>query len=189
MNKLATLRKALCFKQIYFSNILGIEQSAYSKIESGKNRLTDRNARILMNVLGINIDWFNNWGGDLEDPYLQSVIKRIHSNKSLQGQEDITIDSNPNHSIQNNVNISGNNNVGAVNGNNINIGLPEKGYQKIINSDGSQTTIEAQSFDIAHVKQVEAENIELRKKVDTLTQELINAKNELLDVYRSQSKG
>lgn len=50
----------------------------------------------------------------------------------------------------------------------VNIALPEKGFQKIINSDGSETTIEAHSFDMDKIAQIEAENKKLREKLEHL---------------------
>lgn len=65
---------------------------------------------------------------------------------------------------------SGNASVEKIvqNDHSVNIALPEKGFQKIINSDGSETTIEAHSFDMDKIAQIEAENKKLREKLEHL---------------------
>lgn len=163
-HRLKQVRIALGLTQSQMAEILGVKQGTYSPYEKNGSIPSDK-LELLKYKKNVNIDWVL---------FMNGSMFLSESDNPTKG---------------NSANISGNNNnIGAINGNNISIGLPEKGYQKIISSDGSQTTIEAQSFDIARMKQVEAENIELRKKVDTLTQELINAKNELLDVYRKITK-
>ena len=65
MERLRFLRKSLKMKQIDFADALGITQSAYSAIEIGKNELTDRNAEILANKLGISKIWLLTGEGDM----------------------------------------------------------------------------------------------------------------------------
>lgn len=79
--------------------------------------------------------------------------------------------------IRQEVNQSGWGNINTASGNvsvekivqndhSVNIALPEKGYQKIINSDGSEMTIEAHSFDMDKITQIEADNKKLREKLE-----------------------
>lgn len=78
-------------------------------------------------------------------------------------------------------NISGSHNsVGAINGNNITLKLPGKGYEKIISSDGSEMTIEAHSFDMEYVSQIEAENKKLRAENDKLKKQIMKLQSRLI---------
>lgn len=143
-------------------------------------------------ICGLSNGFINNTSDNIRSSSIRKILDsfpELNVQWLKIGEGDMVIPPSTNTIYGNGANISGNNNnIGTISSNDISVRLPGKGYQKIINSDGSQTTIEAQSFDIARMKQVEAENIELRKKVDTLTLELINAKNELLDVYRKITK-
>lgn len=67
----------------------------------------------------------------------------------------------------------------------VNIALPEKGYQKIINSDGSEMTIEAHSFDMDKITQIEADNKKLREKLkhyDSVLQENSVLKDKIMEL-------
>ena len=67
MGRLCFLRKSLKMKQIDVADVLGITQSAYSAIELGKNELTDRNAEVLANKLGVSKTWLLTGLGDMFD--------------------------------------------------------------------------------------------------------------------------
>lgn len=55
--RLKELRKKFGFRQIDMANILGIRQNAYSNIENGLVSLTDRNATLLSEKLGVDKNW------------------------------------------------------------------------------------------------------------------------------------
>lgn len=65
MERLLLLRKGLKMTQTEFADILNIKQSSYASIESGRNSLTDRNAELLSNKLGINKNWLLTGLGDM----------------------------------------------------------------------------------------------------------------------------
>lgn len=98
--------------------------------------------------------------------------------------------------IRQDVNQSGWGNINTASGNvsvekivqndhSVNIALPEKGYQKIINSDGSEMTIEAHSFDMDKIAQIEADNKKLREKLehyDSALQENSMLKDKIMEL-------
>ena len=94
MDRLRFLRKSLNLTQKYMSDILGITQGAYSAIELGRNELTDRNAEILSNKLGINKTWLLTGLGDIkagqEDSNIDALISEatqelLNEGKSIGG--------------------------------------------------------------------------------------------------------
>ena len=65
---------------------------------------------------------------------------------------------------------------------NISVALPEKGYQKIIKSDGSQTTVEVTSSGCEDAsRDFVAENLALREEVGELKNKIIALQDRLLD--------
>ena len=64
----------------------------------------------------------------------------------------------------------------------VNIVLPEKGYQKIINSDGSEMTIEAHSFDMDKITQIEADNKKLREENNMLKNKVMELQTQIINL-------
>ncbi len=65
---------------------------------------------------------------------------------------------------------------------NVNITLPEKGYQKIIRADGTQTTVEvAMPYGDNDPRDLAAENRALRKENDDLKNKIIDLQGRLLE--------
>lgn len=55
--RLRLLRNRIGLRQIDMADLLGIKQNAYSNIENGKTSLTERNANIISEKLGVDKDW------------------------------------------------------------------------------------------------------------------------------------
>lgn len=70
-SKLKKLRKKLGLRQEEMANMLYIKQNAYSNIENGKTSLTDKNAQILSDKLGIDKNWL------LDNKNLDESLKEI----------------------------------------------------------------------------------------------------------------
>lgn len=65
MNNLLTVRKFLGLTQRQMAEILSIRQNAYSMIENGHTRLTERNKSILSDKLHINPHWLDTSEGEM----------------------------------------------------------------------------------------------------------------------------
>lgn len=65
MNNLLTVRKFLRLTQSQMAEILSIGQNAYSMIENGHTRLTDRNKSTLADKLHINPNWLDTSEGEM----------------------------------------------------------------------------------------------------------------------------
>lgn len=116
-------------------------------------------------------------GGKFSKPSY-SVLEKIVNAESLKISSEWLL-SEKGEMVRQDVKQSGWGNINTSSGNvsvekivqndhSVNIALPEKGFQKIINSDGSETTIEAHSFDMDKIAQIEAENKKLREKLEHL---------------------
>jgi transcriptional regulator with XRE-family HTH domain len=62
-NRLKKIRQELRMNQSQFSQRLGITQSTYSGIESGREPLTERNMKLICLEFRVNMDWLQ-YGGD-----------------------------------------------------------------------------------------------------------------------------
>lgn len=65
MNRLRELRKSLGMTQTQLAELLGIKQSSYASIESGRVELTERNAILLSDKLNVNKEWLLTGLGDI----------------------------------------------------------------------------------------------------------------------------
>lgn len=76
--RLILIRKTLGFTQKRMAESLGIKQSSYSLIESGRNGISDRIEILLSNRLGINREWFISGNGEMfRDTRKPSMISRV----------------------------------------------------------------------------------------------------------------
>lgn len=133
-------------------------------------------------------------GGKLNKPSY-AVLEKIVNSTSLKISPDWLL-SGKGEMIRQDVNQSGWGNINTASGNvsvekivqndhSVNVALPEKGYQKIISSDGSETTIEAHSFDMDKIAQIEADNLKLREKLeqyDAVLSENSTLKNKIMEL-------
>ena len=133
-------------------------------------------------------------GGNLNKPSY-SVLEKIVNAESLNISSDWLL-SEKGEMTRQYIKQSGWGNINTASGNvsvekivqndhSVNITLPEKGYQKIINSDGSETTIEAHSFDMDKIAQIEADNKKLREKLehyDSVLQENSMLKDKIMEL-------
>ena len=63
--RLKQLRKKFNYTQEEMGAVCGIKKSAYSMIETGKTRLTDRNKEQLVRELSVNPEWLENGEGEM----------------------------------------------------------------------------------------------------------------------------
>lgn len=105
------------------------------------------------------------------------------------------------NNVVNTGNVSGNNsginvagstiqgNVGGSN-NNISLVLPEKGYQKIIDSTGKETIIRLSDDSIGDIEMLSSENQHLKNTISRLEEkiklqdELLKSKEEIINMYK-----
>lgn len=59
------LREILGLSQEAFGNILGIKRAAVSLIETGKNKLTDSNIKLICTKFSVNEDWLRCGSGEM----------------------------------------------------------------------------------------------------------------------------
>ncbi len=81
-DRLKRIRKSLGVTQKDFASHLGITQTAYSMIESGKRVLAPRYIRIICNAFGVNESWLMSGKGEmfLESPdesELSMIFERL----------------------------------------------------------------------------------------------------------------
>jgi transcriptional regulator with XRE-family HTH domain len=65
MTRLKLIRKNLGLTQAEFATKIGITQSSYSDIESGKSALTDRNIMLVCLALGVSETWLRTGMGEM----------------------------------------------------------------------------------------------------------------------------
>lgn len=63
--RLKELRKKLSMNQFEFSKKIDMAQTSYSKIETGENKLTDKNISLICYVFGVNEAWIRTGEGDM----------------------------------------------------------------------------------------------------------------------------
>lgn len=83
------------------------------------------------------------------------------------------------------MNIAGGSIYGSVgySNHNISIVLPEKGYQKIINSAGKETTLRLSDDEVPVVENLSAEVRHLKQRIVDL-EKIIEAKDEMINMYK-----
>jgi transcriptional regulator with XRE-family HTH domain len=63
--RLKRLRKKLAINQSELAKKLDMAQTSYSKIETGENKLTDKNISLICYVFGVNENWLRTGAGDM----------------------------------------------------------------------------------------------------------------------------
>jgi transcriptional regulator with XRE-family HTH domain len=86
-DQLKELRKALKLNQTEFAGKLEMAQNSYSKIETGENKLTDKNISLICYVFGVNESWLRTGTGDMfiakdlaetpEEKEILSIFRRL----------------------------------------------------------------------------------------------------------------
>ena len=173
-----------------FEKDLGLSKGYWNK---AKNPSSD----ILMKICGlytdISPDWLLTGEGDMLKDNKNGNSINVSGNNSGINVAGSTIQSNDN--ILGNSNVIGNNNhVSGSTNNGVNIILPEKGYQKIINSTGKETTIHLNNDDISAVASLSIENVSLKEKIELLNQmvadfrERLKEKDDIINMYKGLIK-
>lgn len=141
----------------------------------------------------INPTWLMTGEGEMIKDNRNGNTGNISGNNSGINVTGSTIQSNDN--ILGNSNVIGNNNhVSGSTNNGVNIILPEKGYQKIINSTGKETTIHLNNDDISAVASLSIENVSLKEKIELLNQmiadfrERLKEKDDIINMYKGLIK-
>jgi transcriptional regulator with XRE-family HTH domain len=62
--RLKRVRKKLAMNQVEFAKTLHMAQTSYSKIETGENKLTDKNIALICHIFGVNEAWLRGEDGD-----------------------------------------------------------------------------------------------------------------------------
>lgn len=156
------------------------------------NILPNKMRNIILQFPELNINWLLTGEGEMLKDNRNGNTINVSGNNSGINVAGSTIQSNDN--ISGNV-IGNNNHVSGSTNNGINIILPEKGYQKIINSTGKETTIHLNNDDISAVASLSIENVSLKEKNELLNQmiadfrERLKEKDEIINMYRSKING
>lgn len=80
LTRLKKLRDLTGLRQADMAALMGLKQNAYSNIENGKNALTDRNASLLSEKLGIDKNWLLGEGKEevpIDPDFLWSKLKNF----------------------------------------------------------------------------------------------------------------
>ena len=75
--RLKKLRKELKLNQTNFAKNLGLTQTAYSMIESGNNRLSDRYIKTICSIFNVNENWLRTGEGSMffSSPYEKEFLE------------------------------------------------------------------------------------------------------------------
>lgn len=78
-NPLLELRGALGLTQEEVAGVLKIGRSSVSKIEKGRNKLTDRNIELLCRHYGVRREWLEAGEGDMKDRMLGDAFDQLRA--------------------------------------------------------------------------------------------------------------
>ena len=86
--RLRVLRKALGLNQGQLGNILGISNTAVSKLEKGENKITEQNIRALCRELYVSEVWLRTGAGEMfihqdEDAEFMQICEEINLSDDL----------------------------------------------------------------------------------------------------------
>ena len=85
-HRIRELRKALKLTQVQLGDILHIQGSAVSKIESGENSLTDANLAAIYRVLNVNPLWLETGEGEMfVEPTREEEISSFLADVQIDG--------------------------------------------------------------------------------------------------------
>lgn len=179
--RLKEIRKALNLNQSDMAEKLGMKQGSYSGIESGKKgTITKKTEKMLEYLFDVNIDYLLNGKGEM----FNNENKNTHKTGNI-GRDNIIINKSGGYSDTNVVgNIYGN--IESSN-QHISIILPEKGYQKIINSTGKETTLKMSDDEMPVVESLSAENRFLKQRITDL-EKIIETKDDIINMYKGLIK-
>jgi transcriptional regulator with XRE-family HTH domain len=80
--RLKRLRKKLAMNQHEFAKKLDMAQTSYSKIETGENKLTDKNISLICYVFGVNESWLRTGA---EDMFISKDLAETPEERELLG--------------------------------------------------------------------------------------------------------
>lgn len=88
LHRLKKIRKTLGYTQTEFANHLGITQTAYSMLETGKRPLAQTYVKTICSTFNVSEDWFKNGTGDMfiSSPY-EKEFKSIFNNLTPETQQ------------------------------------------------------------------------------------------------------
>ena len=88
LERLKKLRKILGLTQSEFANELGVTQAAYSSIENGKYKLTERYIKNICSAFSVNENWFRNGEGSVfANPVKKKEMLEVFTQLSEQSQD------------------------------------------------------------------------------------------------------
>lgn len=76
MNRLRILRKSLNMTQLQFASVIGVKQAAYAAIEGGRNTLTERNKKIILDAFSVNPIWFETGKGEIFISQVNAIAQK-----------------------------------------------------------------------------------------------------------------
>ena len=92
-NRVKELRLALGLSGEKFGERLGVQRNAISRIETGKNGLTEQMFKLICTTYNVNEQWLRTGDGDMfclpKDEYISSLTNQYHLS-----QDDVEIISN-----------------------------------------------------------------------------------------------
>lgn len=88
LDRVKEIRKALGMNQTEFAKRLGLTQTAFSMIESGKRPLSDKHIKVICSEFGISENWIRSGTGEmfLSSPYEKEFLN-IFENLTSESQE------------------------------------------------------------------------------------------------------
>lgn len=88
LERLKEARKFLGLNQTQFAEQIGITQTAYSVIENGNSRLTDKRIKTICAIFNISEEWLRTGDGDILDSshYIRK-LKNISENLTEESKE------------------------------------------------------------------------------------------------------
>ena len=77
VERIKDVRKALGLNQTDFAKRIDLTQTAYSMIESGRNRLSDKHIKLVASEFGVNENWIRTGEGDKysSSPYEKEFLR------------------------------------------------------------------------------------------------------------------
>ena len=81
IERLKTLRRNLKLSQASFGKKIGVSQAAIDDVESGRNKLTERNLKNICRVFNVNLDWLRNGEGEMFLPQIEKTALDLFSSK------------------------------------------------------------------------------------------------------------
>lgn len=154
------------------------------------NGLYGGNKRAFAIAVGVSATVVENLVGSRQSKPSFNVLSKISTNVNISSEWLLTGNGDMIKEKKNGNIVSGLSNTGGninVSGNcsqqNMNLILPEKGYQKIINSTGKETTLRLSDDEVPAVGNLSAEVRHLKQRIVDL-EKIIEAKDEMINMYK-----